>query len=130
MENMLEKSFKNEAVGFELTSYIDKQQNVWFRAKEIAEILGYSNIRQTISRHVDSEDKKLICWRPHSVKETKPGVTDCDGRYQTQNRYYTFVNESGFYSLVLSSKLICACKKVQTLGYLRNSSICAKIWLF
>ena len=36
---------------------------------------------------------------------TIPGVTDCDGRSQAQNRYYTFVNESGFYSLVLSSKL-------------------------
>ena len=35
----------------------------------------------------------------------KSSVTDCDGKPQAQNRYYTFVNESGFYSLVLSSKL-------------------------
>ena len=102
---MIEKKFINEDLEIELTSFIDDKQNVWFRGKEIAEILGYSNIRQTISRHVDSEDKQLICWRPHSVTATIPGVTDCDGRSQAQNRYYSFVNESGFYSLVLSSKL-------------------------
>ena len=102
---MIEKKFINEDLEIELTSFIDDKQNVWFRGKEIAEILGYSNIRQTISRHVDSEDKQLICWRPHSVTATIPGVTDCDGRSQAQNRYYTFVNESEFYSLVLSSKL-------------------------
>ena len=54
-------------------------------------------------RHVDNEDKKLICWRPNSVASKKSSVTDCDGKPQAQNRYYTFVNESGFYSLVLSS---------------------------
>ena len=102
---MLEKTFKNEELGIELTSFIDNQQNTWFRGKEIAEILGYSNIRQTIMRHVDNEDKKLICWRPNSVASKKSSVTDCDGKPQAQNRYYTFVNESGFYSLLLSSKL-------------------------
>ena len=105
MISMIEKKFANEDLEIELTSFIDDEQNVWFRGKEIAEILGYSNIRQTISRHVESEDKQLICWRPHSVTATIPGVTDCDGRSQAQNRYYTFVKESGFYSLVLSSKL-------------------------
>ena len=36
MSNMFEKSFKNEELGFELTSYIDKQQNVWFKGKDVA----------------------------------------------------------------------------------------------
>ena len=56
---MLEKTFKNEELGIELTLFIDDQQNTWFRGKEIAEILGYSNIRQTMMRHVDNEDKKV-----------------------------------------------------------------------
>ena len=86
MISMIEKKFANEDLEIELTSFIDDKQNVWFRGKEIAEILGYSNIRQTISRHVDNEDKQLICWRPHSVTATIPGVTDCDGRSQAQNR--------------------------------------------
>ena len=92
---MIEKKFANEDLEIELTSYIDDNQNVWFRGKEIAEILGYSNVRKAIWIHVDCEDKQLISWR------TQNG----DGRFQTQNRYYTFVNESGFYSLVLSSRL-------------------------
>ena len=95
MKSMIEKKFANEDLEIELTSYIDDNQNVWFRGTEIAEILGYSNVRKAIWIHVDCEDKQLISWR------TQNG----DGRFQTQNRYYTFVNESGFYSLVLSSRL-------------------------
>ena len=90
------KKFANEDLEIELTSYIDDKQNVWFRGKDIATILGYSNIRQTISRHVDSEDKQLICWRLHSVTATNSDI---------RGKYYTFINESGSFALVLSSKL-------------------------
>ena len=93
---MFEKSFKNEELGFELTSYIDKQQNVWFLGKDVAEILGYSKTRDALSRHVDSEDKKLICCRPQNVDANNSDL---------RGKHYTFINESGFYSLVLSSKL-------------------------
>ena len=93
---MLDKTFKNEELGLELKSYIDKQQNVWFRGKNVAEILGYSKTRDALSRHVDNEDKKLICCRPQNVD-----TNNCDLR----GKYFTFINESGFYSLVLSSKL-------------------------
>ena len=54
---MLEKTFKNEELGFELISYIDKQQNLWFHGKDVTEILGYSKTRDALSRHVDNEDK-------------------------------------------------------------------------
>ena len=54
---MLEKSFKNEELGFELKSYIDKQQIIWFRGKDVAEILGYKDTNQAIRKHVDEEDK-------------------------------------------------------------------------
>ena len=93
---MLDKTFKNEELGLELKSYIDKQQNVWFRGKDVAEILGYSKTRDALSRHVDNEDKKLICCLPQNVD-----TNNCDLR----GKYFTFINESGFYSLVLSSKL-------------------------
>ena len=59
MSNMLDKTFKNEELGLELKSYIDKQQNVWFRGKDVGEILKYSNVRNAICKYVDSEDKKL-----------------------------------------------------------------------
>ena len=96
MANMLEKSFKNEELGIEFKSYIDKQQNVWFLGKDVTEILGYSKTRDALSRHVDSEDKKLICCRPQNVDANNSDL---------RGKYYTFINESGFYSLVLSSKL-------------------------
>ena len=92
---MIEKKFANKDLEIELTSFIDDKQNVWFRGKDIAQILGYSKTRDALLKHIDNEDKQLISWRPQNV----------DGRSQAQNRYYTFVNESGFYSLVLSSKL-------------------------
>ena len=92
----MKKKFFNEELGFELTSFIAKQQNVWFRGKDVAEILGYSNVRKAIWNHVDSEDKKLICWRTQNGDGNSSDL---------RGKYYTFINESGFYSLLLSSKL-------------------------
>ena len=37
---MLEKSYKNDELGVEITSYIDKKQNIWFRGRDIAKILA------------------------------------------------------------------------------------------
>ena len=93
---MLDKTFKNEELGLELKSYIDKQQIIWFRGKDVAEILGYSKTRDALSRHVDNEDKKLICCRPQNVDANNSDL---------RGKYFTLINESGFYSLVLSSKL-------------------------
>ena len=103
---MLEKKFTNEELGFELTSFIDKQQNVWFIGKDVAQILGYSNVRKAIWNHVDSEDKQLICWRTQNgdVNNNQPRETRGQ-QNDTRGKYYTFINESGFYSLLLSSKL-------------------------
>ena len=86
--NMLKKKFTNEELGVELTSYIDKQQNIWFVGKDVSTILGYSDTNQAIRKHVDDEDRKS-----YPVETTG------------QVRWCTFINESGFYSLVLSSKL-------------------------
>ena len=94
---MLDKTFKNEELGLELKSYIDKQQNVWFRGKNVAEILGYSKTRDALSRHVDNEDKKQLFTHHTSVHKT--------GTVAPSGSICTYINESGFYSLVLSSKL-------------------------
>ena len=88
MANMLEKKFKNVDLGIEITSYIDKQQNVWFCGKDVAQLLGYKDTNQAIRKHVDNEDQKSC-----PVETTGP-VRCC-----------IFLNESGFYSLLLSSKL-------------------------
>lgn len=61
----------------------------WFVGKDVAEALGYSKARNAIATHIDSEDKKDA-----SIQGTLGGVQEM-----------TVINESGLYSLVLSSKL-------------------------
>lgn len=82
--------FKNEEFG--QVRVITKDNEPWFVGKDIAEVLGYSNSRKAILDHVDEEDKLL-----------NDGVTirDSIGREQTP----VVINESGLYSLILSSKL-------------------------
>ena len=58
MSNLSQKTDKNTNLGIEITSYIDKQQNVWFCGKDVAEILGYKDTNQAIRKHVDNEDQK------------------------------------------------------------------------
>ena len=88
MVYMIEKKYINQDMNIELTSYIDNKQNVWFKGKDISKILGYSDTDKAIRNHIDEEDKfkgpakTAECWQ-----------------------LSFFVNESGFYSLVLSSKL-------------------------
>lgn len=80
------KVFNNNEFGdIRVTEIEDKP---WFSGKDVAEILGYSNPRDAISKHVDEEDK---------------GVAKCDTLGGTQE--ITVINESGLYSLILSSKL-------------------------
>ena len=38
---MIEKMFVNDDLEIDLTLFIDDKQNVWFRGKDVAEILGY-----------------------------------------------------------------------------------------
>ena len=78
---MLEKTFKNEELGFEITSYIDKQQNVFFLGKDVATILGYSNTKEALKRHV-SEENKMIRFMQVNCRgrETRPQQNDNRGR--------------------------------------------------
>lgn len=78
--------FKNNQFGN--VRIVMQGQEPWFVAKDVTNILGYSNSRDAINKHVDDEDK---------------GVAKCDTLGGTQN--LTTINESGLYSLVLSSKL-------------------------
>lgn len=65
----------------------------WFIGKDVASILGYSNTRDALSKHVDAEDK---------------GVAKCDTLRGTQEM--TVINESGVYSLSFGSQLPAAKK--------------------
>ena len=78
--------FEHEVFGEIRTVTIDGEP--WFVGKDIAEILGYSGAAKAIRTHVDDEDK---------------GVTVLDTPGGKQN--VVIINESGLYSLILSSKL-------------------------
>lgn len=67
----------------------------WFVGKDIAQILGYTNPSKAIRDHIADEDKLM------GVQNVTPCLVDRQGRKQ----YPTLINESGLYSLILSSKL-------------------------
>ena len=66
----------------------DEKGEPWFIGKDVATVLGYSNVRDALLKRVDKEDK---------------GVANCDSLGGRQKM--TVINESGLYSLILSSKL-------------------------
>lgn len=79
--------FNNDEFGSVRTLTINDEP--WFVGKDVAEILGYAKTRNAIALHVDDDDA------------LKRGVTDSTGREQET----TIINESGLYSLILSSKM-------------------------
>lgn len=82
--------FKNQEFGSVRTLVINSEP--WFVGKDVAEALGYKNTKDALAKHVDSEDKEIL----KSQNATLENIP---------NRGVTVVNESGLYSLVLSSKL-------------------------
>lgn len=78
-------SFENNQV-----RVIEIEGEPWFVGNDVATVLGYSNTRDAIGKHVDSEDKNTVAIRD--------GIT-------RGNPNKTIINESGLYSLILSSKL-------------------------
>ena len=110
MANMLEKAFKNDELGIEIKSFIDKEQNIFFIGKDVAKILGYKDTNQAIRKHVDEEDK--FKWAVETTGYSKKYLPVETTGYSKRGRTPIIINESGFYSLVLSSKLETA-KKVK-----------------
>lgn len=80
------KIFKNAEFGKIRTIEVDNEP--WFVGKDVADTLGYQNGSRDINRHVDEEDRhKVMLFDGNQDKET------------------IVINESGLYSLILSSKL-------------------------
>lgn len=85
MNNQLQV-FEHEILGS--IRVVIKDGEPWFVGKDIAELLGYRNIKMAVNRKVDDEDKGV------SVLDTPGG-----------KQPITIINESGMYSLIMSSKL-------------------------
>lgn len=90
--NEIIKTFNNPEFGEVRTLTIDGEP--WFVGKDVAEKLGYANQNRDIVRHVDEEDRIM---------------TGAETQYQNGielgQRGGWLINESGLYSLILSSKL-------------------------
>ena len=81
--------FKNQEFGA-IRTMSNEQGEVMFCAKDVAEALGYINSRDALMKHVESVDKTTVAIR------------DTGSNYKSQA---VFINESGLYALILSSKL-------------------------
>ena len=78
--------FQNDEFGAVRTTTINDEP--YFVGKDVADILGYQNGSRDINRHVDEEDRhKVMIFDGNQDKET------------------IIINESGLYSLILSSKM-------------------------
>lgn len=85
MENKLQ-TFTHQAFGSVRTIIIEEEP--WFVGKDVTDILGYQNGSRDINRHVEEEDRhKDMLFDGNQDKET------------------IIINESGLYSLILSSKM-------------------------
>lgn len=78
--------FKSDEFGQVRTTTINGEP--WFVGKDVADILGYSNPRDAIAKHVDDDDRNTVAIR--------------DGK---GNPNQTIINESGLYALIIGSKL-------------------------
>ena len=88
MENNVLQVFNNPEFGKVRT--VVNNSEPWFVGKDIADALGYGNSRDALARHVDGEDKTSVV------------ISDTGSNYKSKA---TLINESGLYSLILSSKL-------------------------
>ena len=81
--------FQNQEFGA-IRTMSNEQGEVMFCGKDVCDALGYSNGRDAVRKHVDGDDKTTVA------------ICDGGSNYKLQA---TFINESGLYSLILSSKL-------------------------
>ena len=95
--------FENPEFGTVRTA-TDEKGEPWFCAKDLCDVLGYKNSSCAVNQHVRSSDvaKRYVA----RLAKNRFGV--CEGKMQVVQMI--FVNESGFYALVLGSKLAMAVK--------------------
>ena len=105
--------FKNELFG-EIRTLTGERGEPLFVGKDVAKALGYSNTRDALRKHVDTEDKTTvaICDTGSNYKNPAKALrdhVDTEDKLTErivlsgQRREVIFINESGLYSLILSS---------------------------
>ena len=95
--------FENPEFGTVRTT-IDEKGDPWFCAKDLCDVLGYKRADNAVRQHVNPSDALKQCV----ARIAKNRYGECNGKMQVVQMI--FVNESGFYALVLGSKLPSAVK--------------------
>ena len=95
--------FENPEFGTVRTA-TDEKGEPWFCAKDLCDVLGYKNSSCAVNQHVRSSDVA----KRYVARIAKNRYGECNGKMQVVQMI--FVNESGFYALVLGSKLATAVK--------------------
>lgn len=89
--------FENPEFG-KVRTLTDKQGEPWFCGQDLCDVLGYKRPDHAVNQHVDDVD--VLKWYVNVE-----GCLRKDGTRSNPRRLVTFVNESGFYALLFSSKL-------------------------
>lgn len=95
--------FENPEFGMVRTA-TDEKGEPWFCAKDLCDVLGYKRADNAVRQHVNPSDALKQCV----ARIAKNRYGECNGKMQVVQMI--FVNESGFYALVLGSKLATAVK--------------------
>ena len=95
--------FENPEFGTVRTA-TDENGEPWFCAKDLCDVLGYKRADNAVRQHVNPSDALKQCV----ARIAKNRYGECNGKMQVVQMI--FVNESGFYALVLGSKLAMAVK--------------------
>ena len=92
--SIIEKAFHYEENEI---SVIRCRDEVWFRGKDIAKALGYEKNRNAIMKHVDNDDKPILENIRRGPQIRAP--------FKNEQGSTIYINESGLYTLILTSKL-------------------------
>ena len=94
MTEIMKFNFNNNAV-----ACIIANGNPWFKAIEVATILGYANTKQAIIKNVDDDDKQTY----EQLLETMQDNGLSRRPFEANEKNIIFINEPGLYSLILRS---------------------------
>jgi len=105
-------------LSFEGTKFFyfkDDNNEIWFKGRDVAKILGYKDTKDAIQQHIDKEDKisykDLVgVFQPPLkgkciVSLPQKGITNIEGSNLNIKLNTIFINESGLYSIMMTSKL-------------------------
>ena len=94
MSEIIEFNFNNKTI-----ACIVVNGSPWFKAREVATILGYTNTTQAIIKNVDNDDKLTY----GKILETLQINNISERQLEANEKNIIFINEPGLYSLILRS---------------------------